>query len=93
MTPSLHSHGSRGSDVGGTSWLVDGKWSVTKLLDMSNAMRAALADGRKLMLGELEELNCVLEMMVCPTAPWQATALFAAAFLNLIKWLIHQATN
>lgn len=69
MTPSLHSHGSRGSDVGGTSWLVDGKWSVTKLLDMSNAMRAALADGRKLMLGELEELNFVLDMMVRSAAP------------------------
>lgn len=69
ITPSLHSYGSRGSDFGGTSWLVDGKWSVTKLLDMSNTMRAALAEGRKLTLGELEEVNFVLDMMVRPAVP------------------------
>lgn len=69
ISPSLHSFGSHGSDVGGTSWLVDGKWSVTKLLDMSNTMRAALAESRKLTLGELEELNFVLELMVRLAVP------------------------
>lgn len=63
-SPSLRSHGSRGSDVGGTSWLVDGQWSVIKLLDMTNTVRGALAESRKVTPGELEELNFVLEMMV-----------------------------
>lgn len=69
ITPSLYSYGSRDSDVGDTSWLVDGKWSVTKLLDMSNTMRAGLAEGRKLTLGELEELNFVLDLMVRTAVP------------------------
>lgn len=68
-TPSLHSHGSRGSDVLGTCWLIDGKWSVVKLLDLTNTLRAALAEGRKLTSGELEELNTVLEMMVRRKVP------------------------
>lgn len=63
-TSSIHSHGSRASDGGGTFWLADGGWNVTKLLEVSDTMRAALAMGRKLTFGELEELNFVLDMMV-----------------------------
>lgn len=62
---STRSHGSRASDGGGTFWLADGQWNVTKLLDMSDSMRVALAKGRRLTCEELEELNFVLDMMVC----------------------------
>lgn len=37
---------------------------MSKLLDMSDTLRAALAKGRRLTPSELDDLNFVLDMMV-----------------------------
>ncbi|KAJ4422430.1 hypothetical protein N0V82_002878 [Gnomoniopsis sp. IMI 355080] len=71
---SIRSYGSRTSDGGGAFWLADGRWNVTKLLDMSDAMRVALAKGRKLTCEELEELNFVLDMMLVDKLDHEASA-------------------
>lgn len=37
---------------------------MKKLLELSNIIRAALSEGKKLSCAELEDLNFVLDMMV-----------------------------
>lgn len=60
--PTDSSLASRSSDA--NFWITDGGWNVEKLLQLSNELRSALSQGRKLFVQELEDLNFVLDMMI-----------------------------
>ena len=55
------SFGPRTNDA--SSWITSAGWNASKLLDLSDSVRAALNRGKKLSLIEMEDLTFVLSMM------------------------------